>query len=253
MLVIVAIIGAILIGALLIYGILVTPARQPYRDALTQYENVNRANDAVNAAAASLNASTATDEQFKKNVEAAQTALASLKTENDALAKQEALKDGEGKEAYKVFDAKLKEYIAYNQNVLDSMLKVRPVLFECNQKGTNISEDEASVSGIRTCAANLGSIENVTNSDYKNLATDLKEGYGSVANILAQIVALPDPEGADKARHDELVNELSQATDELSVSSTEFTKSIQQHRNQVLPVNASKPLESYLNDKSRIF
>lgn len=245
--------GAIIIGALLIYGILVTPARQPYREALTQYENVNRANDQLNAAGAGLNAGAATDEAFNKSIATAQAAVKSLQIENEALAKQEVLKDGEGKAAYDVFNKKLQAYIVYNDNVLVSMQKVRPVLFECNQNGSAIDENEASVVAIRDCAEKLGQQTDVPDADYKNLASTFKDQYLALANILAQIVALPDPKGADAAQYQALVDQLSQATDELSATSTAFTKSVQQHRNEVLPVNASKQLEGYLTGKSRIF
>ena len=61
----ISIIGTIIIGALLIYGILITPSKQPYRDALAQYENVSRANAMLTQAGTSLNASGATDQEFE--------------------------------------------------------------------------------------------------------------------------------------------------------------------------------------------
>ena len=60
----IASVGAIVIAAMvMIYAILVTPSRQPYRDALAQYQNVYNANLAVMTRGTSLNASTATNEQ----------------------------------------------------------------------------------------------------------------------------------------------------------------------------------------------
>jgi len=252
-LVIIAAVGAIIIGSLLIYGILVTPTRQPYRDALTQYENVNRANDALNVAGSKLNAGEATDEAFKESISKAQTALTSLRTENTALSKEEALKDGEGKAAYEAFDIKLQPYLTYNENVLVSMLKVRPALLTCSKNSTSVTETQKSVDDIRACVASLDVQKDIPDSDYAQLVVSFKSDYSRLADILQQIVALKDPKGVDSAQHKELTDELTQATEELSTTSTTFTRSVQQHRSEVLPVSASKQLESYLSSKSRLF
>jgi len=252
-LIIVGIIGAILIGALLIYGILVTPARQPYRDALAQYENVGKTNLLFTTVGANLNASGATDEEFEKAIETAEKTLTSLQTENEALSKKEVLQAGEGKELYDAFNDKLQEYITYNEDLLASMLKVRPVLFACNQDMDSITESAASIAAIRLCAAQLAALEDIPNSDYAALVTSLEEEYLSLATILEQDAALTDPQGADAARHEELQNDRDQALETLTTITSDFSKDLQQHRTVVITIDASQPLEEYLSSRSRLF
>lgn len=253
MLVILGSLGAIIIGALLIYGILVTPARQPYRDALAQYENVARANGALTAAGANLNANEATDEQFEKNITTAQAALASVKTENEALGKKEVLQNGEGKEWYDAFNKKLRAYLVYNEHVLAAMLKVRPVLYECNQSMEGITESKASVVALKACAQKFGAVQDVSDSDYKALAVSFQSGYNSLASVLDQLVALKDPEGVDKAKRSSLENQRDEALTGLSDISKDFTSNVRKHRNAVIVTSTSDKLEAYLEDKSRIF
>lgn len=253
MLVIIGSLGAIIIGALLIYGILVTPAREPYRDALTQYENVARTNGSLTAAGANLSANTATDEQFAKNIEVAQKALASVKIENEALGKESVLTSGEGKALYNAFSQKLHTYMTYNDHVLSSMLKVRPVLYECNQKMTGLTESEESVTALRACAEKFGAVEDVPDADYKLLASSFDQGYVRLASILEQIVTLKDPKGADKAQYDALVNQRTEAIEALSAISGDFSSDVREHRNAVSVTDVSDKLEAYLEAKSRIF
>lgn len=247
------IIGAILIGALLVYGILVTPARQPYRDALTQYQNVGRANAILTAAGASLNASKATGEEFEKNIQTAQTALKSLRTENEALGKKDVLKDGEGKAKYEAYNEKLQEYMTYNENVLTSMLKVRPVLYTCSQDMTDITASAASITAIRDCSTNLGELKDVADTDYRKLIVAFQADYDTLATILEQIAALKDPSGADKAQNTALLSQRDDAITQLSDTSSQFSKDVQQSRNQILTTDTEKKLGDYLKEKSRVF
>lgn len=245
--------GAIIIGALLIYGILVTPARQPYRDALGQYQNVARANGTLTAAGANLNANTATDEEFEKNIKTAQTALASIKTENEALGKQSVFASGEGRDVYDAFSKKLESYMTYNDQVLVSMLKVRPVLYECNQKMAGLTESPESITALRDCAQKFGAVKAVPDGDYGLLASSFKEGYVRLASILEQIVALKDPKGIDKVHYDRLVGQRTEAISSLSDISSDFTDNVKEHRNAVAVTDTSDKLEEYLEAKSRIF
>jgi len=247
------IIAAIIIGALLIYGILVTPARQPYRDALAQYDNVGRANAVLTAAGSSLNASKATAEEFEKNVKTAQDALKSLKAENEALAKEAVLKDGEGKAKYDAYNDKLQVYMTYNDNLLATMLKVRPVLLACNQDMQGVTESAASIDAIRSCATNLGNLQDISDSDYKVLVASFHSDYNRLADVMQQIADLKDPKGADKAQYDVLIAQRNEATTQLSSDSGEFSKSVQQHRTVILTTDTEKALGDYLKAKSRVF
>lgn len=253
LLLIIGIVGAAVIGALLVYGILVTPAREPYRDALDQYKNVGKANAYMTAAGGSLNANQATDEAFAKSIETAQKAVKSVRVENEALGKKDVLQNGEGKALYAAFNKELDAYLAYNEDLLASMLVVRPALFNCNQKMENVTESQASVEAIKSCVAGLAAAGEVKNEDYQALVASFKDQYSQLGAAIEQIVALPDPKGADQTRLNELEAERDEIASGLSAISSTFTKNLQQHRTEVLPNKESDALSKYLEDKSRIF
>lgn len=253
MLIILGIIGAIIIGALLVYGILVTPSRQPYRDAQAQLDNVMRANAGLTAAGSSLNAGKATTEEFEKNIATAQAALKSLRTENEALSKETVLKDGEGKTKYDAYNAKLQEYMTYNENILNSMLRVRPVLMECNADMSDITASAESIAALRDCAHHLGEVKEVPDADYRQLATDFQADYDELATVLEKIAALPDPKGADQAQNSVYISQRDEILARLTNTGKDFAKSLQQSRNQILTTDTEKKLSDYLKVKSRIF
>jgi hypothetical protein len=253
MLIIIGIVGAIIIGALLVYGILVAPARQPYRDAYDQYKSVGRANALLTATGSSLNANAASDADFEKSIQTAQAALTSLRTENEALGKEAVLTTGEGKTLYDAFNAKLQPYMTYNDELLTSMLKVRPALYRCNQDMTNISADAASVQAIRSCVSRLQSIGDIPNDDYQTLVSALVNDYTKLATTIEEMAALPDPKGADASRNTTLGSDRDQILDNLSSDSATFTKNLQAHRGAVLTTNVADTLSQYLQAKSRIF
>jgi len=252
-LVIVGALGAILVGALLIYGILVTPSRQPYRDALAQYQNVGRANAQFTAAGASLNASTASDDQFEKSIHTAQEALTSLRTENKALGKQSVLQDGEGAARYQAYDQKLQEYMTYNDELLASMQKVRPVLMRCNQDMAELTDDTKSIAALRSCAGQFTALEEVPNSDYQELVTSFGREYHDLADVFSAMAALPDPKGADAAQFRVLAAQRDEAAAQLSTISDSFRKNLQAHRRAILTTDTEKRLSDYLKSHSRVF
>ena len=249
----ISIIGTIIIGALLIYGILITPSKQPYRDALAQYENVSRANAMLTQAGTSLNASGATDEEFEKNVNTAKDALKSLRVEQEALGKETVLNEGEGKVVFDAFDEKFQAYLEYNENLLDTMPKVRPVLFDCNNIMVDITEDAESAAAVRTCAANLKKLSDIKDTDYKVLVAELQVDYAQLATTLEAMAAVKDPEGADASQYQTLSSQRDQDITELANTGADFSRSVQQHRKEILTTDTADNLEKYLNAKSRIF
>ena len=245
-LIIIAAVGLALIGALLVYGIMVTPARQPYRDALTQYENTN---NALSRTSVSVNSGTASDEEFAKNIEAVQKTLVSLETENDALAKEAVLKDGEGKRLYDAYNEDIKAYVAYNRDVLTSMAKVRPVLYKCTAESSEtVSAEDAKT--MQDCADAMNAAKDVPDADYKEYAEAVAKNYAARAALFAQMAAATDRQSD---AYGELVTQYSQTIESFSEASTAFAKNVQQTRKQILNTSSARDLKAYLEDESRIF
>lgn len=243
----------ILALAFMIYAILVTPSKQPYRDALAEYKNVYNANVAVMATGSSLNASTATDEQFAKSTKAVTNALTALKKENEVLGKEAVLQSGEGKAYYDAFTKKLTTYIAYNTNLIISMQKVRPVVFACSQSMANVTENAAGVAVMQGCSDNFKNLTNVPDKDYQQLLETSQGIYADFAANLQAKAALPDPTGADAAQAKVYTQQQTQILSDLSAASKTFSSSLQQHRQDVDITDAAMALDHYLSVKSNIF
>lgn len=240
----------VIIGALLVYGIMVTPARQPYRDALAQAQNVDKALARTNIA---FNTSTATDEEFQKSVDAAQSAFSSLNKENAALGKMTVLTDGEGKTLYDAYNQKLLNYALYSSDVLQSMTKVRPVLVKCSSTMNTATQNSEGAVVLRVCATEMRAASDVPDSDYKLLAETFAENYEVLANTFEQLAALPDPQGADAARYAELEAARDQVMKNFETAGATFSSDVQQHRKEILATDTAKKLNDYLTNKSRIF
>lgn len=246
--------AGVLLAAVLIYTVFVSPQRQPYRDALAQYEQVSVSNDRLSIAGNNLKANdpTVDDTAFADRINTAQAAMRSIETENTALGKSAVLQDGKGKELYNSFNTILAQYLTYNNRVIDSIAWLRPILNRCSIAMGHIEETTAGVQSVQACADELRSLKSIPDEDYQALAVALAGSYEKQASILAQVVALPDPKGAQAAQRATLLQNLNDAVTNTEITTT-FQKNLAIHRQAVLPVDAGRALETYLRDKSRIF
>lgn len=251
--IIVGIVIAVLGAAFMVYAIIVTPSRQPYRTALTQYKSVYNANVAVMVKGASLNASTATNEQFVKSTEAVKAALLVLKSENEALGRESVLTSGEGKERYESFSRAVATYIAFNLDMVASMQKVRPVIFACSQSMANISENAAGAAAMQACSTHLAELESVPNKEYQLFVTTSQKLYADFATNVQAKAELKEPQGADSAQATALSDEQTTILNSLSTASKTFSTNLQSHKKAVDITDAAMALDAYLNSKSRIF
>lgn len=247
---------ALLLGALLIYSVLVTPEKQPYRDALSQYKNVYEANIAFTNAGAALNGSASpTDTQLKENAAMIETAKKNLQSANDALGKQAVLQDGEGKNLFEAFSSKLKAYIAHNENILNSRQTVRPVLAseKCAQAMTSKEEYASKVTAMRDCTASLEKLKDIPDQDYKALVDAYKKEYAKLTSTFEKITALLNPKGADSTRYQELVDQHDAILQDIEEVNKTFASDLQKHKAEVDITESAMALDKYLSDKSSVF
>ncbi len=238
-----ALIGALLVAGLAVYAIVVTPQRQPYRDALAQYNNVYEANVNVMLAGSSLNAGSATNEEFQKSTELVETALRLLQTEHEALGVKDVLKSGEGKELYDAFDTKLAAYISYNTTMLESMQKVRPVIFDCSQKMATVTEDDDGVKEIQSCADTLATLATVPDKDYQTLVLSSQKVYAAFAKSLEKGALL----------NKEISDEQERILDDLNTVSKTFSENVNKSKQAVDITDTAMALDAYLSKKASIF
>lgn len=239
-------------AALAIYAILVTPSKQPYRDAQAQYKNVYNANVALIARGASLNANSNNEQQTADGTKAMKNILAAIKKENEVLGEKDVLKSGEGKQLYDTFSTKLASYIAFNDDMLTSRQVVRPVIAECSAKMANVTEDEASVRAMRACSDAVSAVKDVPNLDYRALVEQTQELYLAFADNLQKRAELADPKGVDKAQYDVYSNEQTAILKSLDEASATFATNLNAHKAEVDITESAKALDEYLAQKSRI-
>lgn len=243
----------LIIAALVAYAVAVGPSKAPYQDALRQFKNVYNANVSFSKIGQTLGTTTATSEQFQANIKNAETALQALQSETEGLGKKTVMQEGEGKQHYDAFYAKLQDYAAYNKAILTSISTVRPVIYICSQTASTITEDPSSANALRTCAQNLDGLETVPDKDYDALVTSFAASYAKLATNLEASIALKDPKGADKATQSTLEDERSAILEDLSTASSDLSKNLQTHRAEVDITDTAKALDDYLSRKSRLF
>ncbi len=246
---------ALLLGAVLIYSVLVTPERQPYRDALAQYRQVYDANVAFTNAAIALNGAVSTEEQVAANKQAIETTKKTLQTQTDALGTQPVLTKAEGKDLYDAFASKLKEYIAYNEGVLEARQKVRPVLTgtDCTQALASEDSYADKVTAVKSCADKFKALENINDPDYQTLVDSYTKKIAQLVGIFESIAALKDTAGADSARLDELVTQHDDILAEIEKVNTTFATNLQSNKAKVDITASAQALDQYLTRKSSVF
>lgn len=249
---IVVIVVAVIIAVVAIYAILVGPSKEPYRQASTQYRNVYSANIALTNAGNSINATAASDQEFSENIKRVEQRIESLKIENEALAKQAVLQEGEGKALYDAFNTKLAQYIAYNNNILSSIEAVRPVLFDCTR--TSVTLSDTGVAKFRSCAARMGALSDIADSDYRSLAKAYAEIFTDAADTIQKIIVLQDPNGLDSAKKTSLTEELNgYLVTDATAASNDLRDGLREHRSGVDITNQAIALDEFLSDKASLF
>ena len=248
---------ALALFSLLFYSIAIAPSKQPYRDARAQYENVYNANVNLIKLGGSINASGATDDAFTKSTEALKAALKVLAAENEALARYDVLKSGEGGAAYEAFSKKLGEYMAFNNDMVISMQKVRPVIFACSAKMSLVDNDSSNTRGaeeMRSCALGLSALTDIPNEQYGVYASDAAAQYEAVAQNFEKRLSLETiefAEGVDPKKA--LDNERDDIVEQLSMIGAVFAKDLNTAKAKVDITNASMTLDDYLSKKSGLF
>ncbi len=246
---------ALLLSALLIYSVLVTPERQPYRDALAQYEQVYEANVAFTNAAIALNGTAGNEEQAKANTEAIQQAKAALQAQTEALGKQPVLAEGEGKALYDAFVKKVEAYIAYSETTLESRQLVRPVLAsnDCSQALASQDSYADKVDTVKGCAEKFAALEGVSDTDYRVLVESYAEKTAKLVTIFQSIADLKEPNGADSARHEELLGDHDEVLAEIEEVNKTFASDVQRNKSSVDITASAQAIDEYLTRKSSVF
>ena len=158
----IVLIAAIVGGAVLLaiigvvaYFMLTSVSKQDYQEATRQYNKVSVASAGLTSDVASVSYSISGDDdaEFNEAVKEAEDSIAEIKTENEALSKMKAVRVGDGAKLYGTFNDKVKNYLAYATDLIDSVKNLRPAMATC-AKVSDATDTASRVAALRAVQVN---------------------------------------------------------------------------------------------------
>lgn len=250
-----SIIGGVILLAVIgvvVYLAMTTVSKEDYRAAALQFNKVSSANSALNSDVSSAGStiSSASDASFDESMKEIEGSIATLKTENDELAKLKAVRVGEGGDLYNKFNEQLTTYVKYANDIVASTKAVRPAMVECDKVSSATGTSE-QVAGMKACAAAMAAVKDLPNQDFQAFISSSAESYNKLATIYEQISKIKDPYGDQYDEYKKLRDQLYDITGNLSKSSREFTAKMRESDTSNSVKDSAKALADYLNAQQR--
>lgn len=239
--------------AAVVFNLLTTVSKQDYRNATLQFNAVSRASTTLNSEASSLGSAVSgstSDEKFQESLKEARDAVEKIKTENEKLSKEKAVRVGEGAELYKTFDEKLSQYLTYAGGLVTSVENIRPAMLTCDKIG-DVTESDARVAALNECSAALNGVKDIPNEAFKAYIDKIKGAYTEYADIYQKVSAITAPFGAQSAEYRALRDRMNEAQRNLSAASRDFTTALKESDDKYDVKPSSKVLGDYLTEQQR--
>lgn len=245
--------GAVLlaVAGVVAYMFLSSVSKEDYRDAAVQFNDVSSATASLNSDVRILSSSTSSsDERFEESVKEVEASLATIKTENDELAKQKAVRVGEGAELYGTFNDKMKSYLAYADELVVSVKNLRPAMVVCD----NVSEAEdatARIAALKACATALGNVSDVPNAEFKAYIGELKGAYEEFASIYEGVAGITSPYGAQAEEYKALRERMTAVQTKISDATKKFSADLKARDEALSMKESTEALADFLNEKQK--
>lgn len=240
--------GVILLAVigLLVYLSLTTVSREDYRAAATQFNEVSSANTALNRTVSSLSRSTSSTDQaeFNEAVSEVESAINTIKTENEELGKLKAVRVGQGGELYNTFDKKLDDYIAYANGLVASVKPLNPALAKCDAIG-DASGNDARLNAVRDCSTALNQVGELQNPSFNEFITTMKAEYAKFATAFDKAVN----GSSDEARTAR--SEVLDIQRNIRTATTKFSTALRESDDEKSVRDDARALADYLNEQQR--
>lgn len=246
--------GVILLAvvAVILYLTLMTVSKKDYRDAALQFNTVSTSNSSLTREIKQLSSVSSGDSEsaFSDSVKTAKDSLASMKEKSEKLGSLKAVRSGEGKELYKTFNDKLVAYLAYGDEVIVSIEKIRPALVTCGDISSATDKD-AQIAAIKKCSADLGTVGTVPNAEFQTFITALNDGYKKYIVTAEGMAALTNPYGAQYEQYKVLRDDMTATQKTITTASRDFSKAIAQRDDQASVKESADALGAYLTKQQK--
>jgi len=246
--------GVVLVAAIaaVLFFVFMNVSKQDYAAATTQYNKVSSANSKLATEVPSLTSDVtrADDATFNKDVETVESAIAALKTENEALGKLKAVKVGEGSKLYNQFDTKLTAYLAYGSDLVSSIKAVRPALVKCSDV-SDAKDTTSRVTALKACSTAFNEVGSIANAEFKTYIDTVKVKYADYTTTYESIAALTSPYGAQYDQYKTLRDKMYSIQDDISAASKEFTASQDKRDKELSVKDSATALANYLDEQQK--
>ena len=242
----------LLIGAGIgIFYLLTHVSAEDYRRADTRLTEMRRANTAMVNDVSSLSRSitSATSDTFDEKLNDARDSLDTLKSENEALAKEKAVRFGEGADLYKAFNDKAQTYAVYVDELISSVDKIRPAMEPCQKIGKSSVEVDDRASTVDACVTELEKAGELPNAEFNRYFGALKGKYATYGDLYQRYNKLTSPLGSQRAEYIEIRDKTSAVLAEIRTLRTDFIRDLNDRDKETSLKDVFDDLRGYLKEQ----
>ncbi len=234
------------------YFMLTSVSKQDYQEATRQYNKVSVASAGLTSDVASVSYSISGDDdaEFNEAVKEAEDSIAEIKTENEALSKMKAVRVGDGAKLYGTFNDKVKNYLAYATDLIDSVKNLRPAMATC-AKVSDATDTASRVAALKGCSSELQGVTDIPNAEMKTFIGTIATAYGDYASIYEQISALSNPYGSQYEQYKALRDKMYDVQDKISEASSTLSDSLEKRDDEMSVKDSAKALGDFLTEKQK--
>ncbi len=249
-----AIVGGLVVlglAAWAVYAMFFSASKEDYYQASRDFSQLNLANIEYNSSARSVSTSAIneSDALYEASQKEYDDALAALKDKNDTLAKNKAVRVGEGAKLYGDFNKKLQDSLKTMSDLVDSFEKARPAFLTCD-KVTGADDQDARVALMKECASEINNVGDVPSAPLEKYLKTAGDGYADLAQIYEKIAALDSPYGSDYETYKQLRDQMYDVQDTVSEASTLMYKELGTLSSSDDLEDAADALSDYLRKQS---
>ncbi|OJU88063.1 hypothetical protein BGO17_03755 [Candidatus Saccharibacteria bacterium 49-20] len=255
----IVLIAAIVGGAVLLaiigvvaYFMLTSVSKQDYQEATRQYNKVSVASAGLTGDVSSVSYSISGDDdaEFNEAVKEAEDSIAEIKTENEALSKMKAVRVGEGAKLYGPFNDKVKAYLVYATELINSVKNLRPAMATCG-KISDATDTAGRVAALKACSSELQGVTDIPNAEMKTFISTIGTSYGEYATIYEKSAALTNPFGSQYEQYKALRDQMSAVQKKISEASSTLSDSLEKRDDEMSVKDSAKALGDFLTEKQK--
>lgn len=242
----------LIVGAGLgIYYLLTNVSDEDYRRAEAQLTEIRRADTAMVREVTSLSRSSSivTEATFDEKLADARASLGKIKSENETLAKEKAVRYGEGADLYGAFNTKAQAYFVYADELIASIDKVRPALAPCQKIGSSSVQVDDRASVVDDCVAELKKAGDLPNAEFNRYFGSLKDKYAAYSDLYVRFGKLTAPNGSQRAEYNKISAEANTLLTEIRSLRTEFLKDLDARDKETSLKDVSDDLRDFFKDQ----